>query len=207
MAKVIVRKNKGVAGKDIAAYLAEVKAHPDAVSVGDQIRIPFKNGKSALFVVTDIDKDGIRYESRNCLGKYVKMTDMDNYLNDVLARLPDALVQAILPTERRHIMHNGTVQTDKALLFLPAASEIFPTSRCYGDSDLYKQLDWYKDVHNRVRALSDDANMDTDGYWTSSPNSGSTANWCYVSYDGYAYADSASNDWIGAPVCFRIPKS
>ena len=207
MAKVMVRKNKGVVGKDIATYLADIKARPDAVSVGDQIRIPFKNGKSVLFVVTDIDKDGIRYESRNCLGKYVKMTDMDNYLNDILAQLPDALVQAIIPTERRHIMHNGTVRTDKALLFLPAASEIFPTSRCYGDSDLYKQLDWYKDVHNRVRAFSDDANMDTDWYWTSSPTSGSTASWCYVNGSGFANYYGASADWIGAPVCFRIPKS
>lgn len=207
MAKVTVRKNKGVVRKDIAAYLAEVKAHPDAVSVGDQIRIPFKNGKSILFVVTDIDKEGIRYESRNCLGEYIKMTEMDDYLNNILAQLPDVLIQAIIPTERRHILHSGMVQTDKAMLFLPAASEIFPASRCYGDKDLYKQLDWYKDVHNRIRALSDGANADTDWYWTSSPYSGSAADWCGVSSGGIAANSHASPGWLGAPVCFRISKS
>ena len=115
------------------------------------------------------------------------------------------LRDAIADTERRHYDADGNTVTTLEKLFLPAAPEIFPYDDCYGDMGLYEQLDWYKDVHNRVRAL--DSGKNADWYWTSSRREGSTTSWCFVSYYGNASYYYASRDWVAAPVCFRIPKS
>lgn len=43
-----------------------------------------------------------------------------------------------------------------------------------------------------------------DYWWLLSPNASYSANWCDVHYNGAAYASSASNTSVAAPVCFRI---
>ena len=185
------------------------QAKGGAFKVGDSVSLPFCDSGSSVkiveVVVTDVDDTGTRFETRDCLGEYVPMTRMSGFLDRVFAGLPDTLRDAIADTERRHYDADGNTVTTLEKLFLPAAPEIFPYDDCYGDMGLYEQLDWYKDVHNRVRAL--DSGKNADWYWTSSRREGSTANWCGVNSYGNASYYSASYDWFAAPVCFRIPKS
>ena len=86
---------------------------------------------------------------------------------------------------------DGEKYTERCKLFVPAASEIFPPDDCYGDKGLYAQLEWYKNVHNRVRA--DCKGGDSHWYWTSSPNGSNSGNFCFVSNSGNAFANNASN--------------
>ena len=204
---VSVRRTIELARCSLTDFVDQAKA--GAFKIGDSVSLPFCDSGSSVkiveVVVTDVDDTGTRFETRDCLGEYVPMTRMSGFLDRVFAGLPDTLRDAIADTERRHRDTHGRIVTTLEKLFLPAASEIFPRESCYGDKGLYQQLEWYKDVRNRVRALEN--GKDADWYWTSSRLEGSTTYWCYVYYDGIANYSVASNDWIAAPVCFRIPKS
>ena len=203
---VSARRTVEFARCSLTYFVKQAKAGAFKFQVGDSVSLPFdKNGKIVEVVVTDVDDTGTRFETRDCLGEYVPMTRMSGFLDHVFAGLPDILRDAIADTERRHYDADGNTVTTLEKLFLPAAPEIFPYDDCCGDMGLYEQLDWYKDVHNRVRAL--DSGKNADWYWTSSRREGSTTYWCFVGHDGLAATGSASYDWIAAPVCFRIPKS
>lgn len=192
----------------IGAFIERVKI-ADVTRIDDTVGIPLNDGRVIDFVVTDVDDVSVRFESRDCLGEYVPMTRMDEYFKKVFSLLPKSLQDAIAVTERKHYNDKGEVVTSYEKLFLPAASEIFAPDDCYGDKDLYKQMEWYKDVHNRIRAFEKGGYA--DWYWTSSRRIGSpgtyTTGWCYVAGHGHASSTHASSDWIAAPVCFRIEKS
>ena len=174
----------------------------------DGMAVTLKNGKEVDFVVTEETPEYVRYESRNCLGEHVPMTAMNDWLEKQFSLLPEELKAVIIPTERVHRDRNGEVHKETVKLFLPAAPEIFSEDECdfSADAGLYKQLDYYKDAHNRVRALKDGKGC-TDWYWTSSRRSGNSTYWCGVVDSGGAYSVTATYAWIGAPVCFRVRKS
>lgn len=188
----------------IADFISKIKDGSTG-NVGDSVRIPFKDGRRVEFVITDVDASGVRFESRDCLNEYTPMTQIADYLTRVWNQLPEELQDAIVFTERKHHDVVGRVEVSNERLFLPAASEIFAPDDCYGDRGLYEQLDWYKDVHNQVRALGE--GDDADWYWTSSWREGYTAYWCCVDGNGYASYTLASYASVAAPVCFRISKS
>lgn len=203
---ISVRRTVEVACHTLSDFIVQAKG--GAFKVGDIVSLPFCDSGSSVkiveVVVTDVDDTGTRFETRDCLGEYVPMTRMSGFLDRVFAGLPDILRDAIADTERRHRDTHGRIVTTLEKLFLPAASEIFPRESCYGDKGLYQQLEWYKDVRNRVRALEN--GKDADWYWTSSRLEGNTAYWCSVGNTGSASA-IASYTNVAAPVCFRIPKS
>lgn len=174
----------------------------------ERYEIEMLNGKKVEFVITESTPEYLRFESRNCLGEYVPMTAMNDWLEKQFSLLPDELKAVIIPTERVHRDRNGEVHKETVKLFLPAAPEIFSEDECdfSADAGLYKQLDYYKDAHNRVRALKDGKGC-TDWYWTSSRRSGASTNWCDVDGSGYADHRTATNTGIGAPVCFRIKRN
>ena len=174
------------------------------MSIGDAFTTHMKSGIEVDFVLTDKDDEAYRFESRDCLGRYDPMTEIDKFYNDVWADLPDDLRDSIIDTERPYKDSDDELHTVTRKLFLPSASEIFPPDDCYGDKGVYEQMEWYKDVHNRVRAFKKGG--ETDWYWTQSAYSGSSAYWCYVNNTGYADYGSASSTAIAAPVCFRIPR-
>ena len=205
---VSVRRTIELARCSLTDFVEQAKA--GAFKVGDIVSLPFCDSGSSVkivdIVVTDVDDTGTRFETRDCLGEYVPMTRMSGFLDRVFAGLPDTLRDAIADTERRHYDADGNTVTTFEKLFLPAAPEIFPRESCYGDKGLYQQLEWYKDVRNRIRALEN--GKDADWYWTSSRLEGTNAaDWCYVSGNGGACYNGASSVWVAAPVCFRIPKS
>ena len=115
---------------------------------------------------------------------------MAEYLNKVYDNLPDTLKRRIVEVDRVHLNSDGEKYTERCKLFVPAASEIFPPDECYGDKGLYQQMEWYKDVHNRVRA--DCKGGDSYWYWTSSPNSSLSNSFCCVSGYGTAGNSAAS---------------
>lgn len=183
--------------------LDRIKDGSIKLSVGDMLATHFKSGMEVDLVVTAIEDGAYRFESRDCLGRYTPMTRIGDFFAGVWDDLPDVLRDSIIETERPYSV-GGETKSKTLKLFLPAASEIFPPASCYGDKGLYEQLDWYKDVQNRVRAY--EKGGDADWYWTQSANSGSTTNFCAVTSLGDATAYNASNTNRAAPVCFRIPR-
>lgn len=173
--------------------------------IGAEFDIELTNGDNVKFVVTDMGREWIRVESRNCYGGYIPMTKMEGYLRDMLLLLPDYVKARIIRTQRKHLDKNGEEYTEDALLFLPAASEVFPEEICNGDIGLYQQLDWYKIPQNRIRCLRDGDSV-TDWYWTSSLRAGHTTYFADVLNIGTPTTTLASNTHIGAPVCFRISR-
>ena len=187
----------------LSEIVAGIRNGKVKLSVGDAVTTCLKSGKEIDFVVTDIDDEAYRFESRDCLGRYVPATELEGFLADVWNDLPDEIREIVIETERRRSV-KGEIKTEVKKLFLPAASEIFPPESCYGDKGLYEQMDWYKKVQNRVRAFEKDG--DADWYWTQSSCSGNSAYWCTVGSRGNASYTGASNTLIAVPVCFRISR-
>lgn len=191
--------------RPIDQFLHDIASGEYSPTVDDTIACTLLDGREVDFVVTDVDGDTIRFESRDCLGEYVPMTRMNKYLARVWELLPASLRDVIFPTERRHFDRNGEIKTTEELLFLPAASEIFSERECNGDRGLYEQMEWYKDRRHRMRMFEKGGTP--DWYWTSSRYSGTSTYFASVGYNGGASYANASFTYIAAPVCFRIRKS
>ena len=197
-------KTTVTADKNLAEIISGIKTGSIKLSIGDSISTCMKSGRAVDFVVTDIDDEAYRFESRDCLGRYDPMTKIDRFYTDVWDDLPAALRDNIIETVRCYKDKDGRTQVRTQKLFLPAASEIFPPDSCYGDEGLYTQLPWYADVHNRVRAF--EKGGASDWYWTQSAYSGNTTYFCRVNYYGLCHHYYASYTYIAAPVCFRISR-
>ena len=177
------------------------------LNVSDTITIPLKDGTSAEFVLTQEDDEAYRFESVTCVGGDTVIRDkVDDLFERYYDLLPKILTDNLLLTKRRYRDRNDAIQERESVLFLPSAPEVFPEDDVYGDSGLYEQMEYYKDRRHRMRKLTPDS-KDTVSWWLMSASAGSTGNFCYVNYYGYANNNNASYTWIGAPVCFRIRKS
>ena len=176
--------------------------------IGDTLTLSVGEFGEVDFVCTDEDDEAYRFDSRDCLGEYVpaKGPKMEDFLNRVFAALPAEIADNILTTERKHKNSAGKLYTEKGKLFLPSAAELFPESDCYGDNDLYQQMEYYKDFRNRIKAKKKGDSY-PDWYWTSSARSGYSTHWCCTLSNGLANYNGASLSNIAAPVCFRYRKS
>lgn len=174
------------------------------VELGTTISTQLLDGTEIDLVVTDFSNGSIRLESRDCLGINTSANDLKDYLNRVYALLPDALKSRIVEVERLHLDGNNEKVVERCKLFVPTASEVFPPDECYGDEGLYKQMEWYKDVHNRVRA--DHKGGDAHWYWLNSPFSSGSYCFCHVNSGGSADYGSASTTGGLAPFGCIISK-
>lgn len=191
---------------ELDALLARIASGETPVELGDMIYMRLLDGTEVDLVVTDQDEKTIRLESRDCLGINTSARDLDAYLEKVYYKLlPEALKKRIVVVERTHLDSDGDKHTERCKLFVPAASEMFPPDECYGDEGLYTQMEWYKDVHNRVRA--DRRGGDSHWYWTSSPSSGTSNNFCCVNGNGSASNSNADNTYGLAPFGCIISKN
>ena len=186
---------------DIDTALKEIAANPH---IGDVLAFDLLDGRRIECTVTDIDDKAIRFDSVDCLGDDMTYGKVEKWLDRIDHLLPEEVRQAIIDTERKHII-DGKKISRLERLFLPAAPELFSGDDILGDKGLYKQLDWYKDRRHRMKMY--EHNGDSVVYWTSSQRSGSSSNFCNVSYNGLADNFIASYTWLSAPVCFRIRKS
>ena len=189
---------------DLDELLAGIASGEIPVKLGDMISTRLLDGTEVDLIVTDQDDKTVRVESRDCLGIHTSARNLGGYLKKVYDLLPAALKNRVVEVERVHLDSDGYEFTERCKLFVPAASEIFSPDECYGDKDLYRQLEWYKDVHNRVRA--DRKGGDSHWYWTSSPGSSNSNNFCCVSGSGNAYSVSASSAIGVAPFGCIISK-
>lgn len=186
---------------DIDTALKEIAANPH---IGDVLAFDLLDGRRIECTVTDIDDKAIRFDSVDCLGDDMTYGKVEKWLDRIDHLLPEEVRQAIIDTERKHII-DGKKISRLERLFLPAAPELFSGDDILGDKGLYKQLDWYKDRRHRMKMY--EHNGDSTAYWTSSQRSGNSSNFCIVNINGFAATTSASGTWLSAPVCFRIRKS
>ena len=183
---------------DLDAALTDLASGKIPVVLGNTISTRLLDGTEVDLVVTDFDDKTIRLESRDCLGINTSANDLKAYLDSVYALLPEALKKRIMEVERVHLGYKGKKFIDRCKLFVPAASEVFPPEDCYGDKGLYEQMEWYKDVHNRMRA--DSKRGDGHWYWLSSTFSSNSYYFCSVTSGGDAdIIGSASNGYGRAP--------
>lgn len=188
---------------------AEIKA-------GDYKKDNIVGGQNFTMVVTDVTNEYVRFESRDCVGEEVEwnedgstkggypFSDIHKYLNkELFQRLPEELKNVIGLAERK-TLQDGEEKSFNALLFLPAASEVFGEDDCYGDEGLYEQLEYYKDRKHRMKGKAE--GEDTCNWWLASVGSGLLAYACYVNGGGGANSWHASNAHR-VPVCFIIKKS
>jgi len=180
---------------DLDAALTDLASGKVPVVLGNTVSTRLLDGTEVDLVVTDFDEKTIRLESRDCLGVNTSANDLKAYLDRVYALLPEALKKRIVEVERVHLDYKGKKFTDRCKLFVPAASEVFPPDDCYGDKGLYEQMEWYKDVHNRMRA--DSKRGDSHWYWLSSPRSSYSNFFCIVYSDGTA-------DYINASITYGL---
>lgn len=175
------------------------------VELGSTISVRLLDDTEVDLVVTNQDDKTVRLESRDCLGVNTSARELDSYLSKVYALLPDALKRRIMEVERAHLDSDGERYTEKCRLFVPAASEIFPPDECYGDEGLYEQMEWYKDVHNRVRAECKGG--DSHWYWTSSLSPSGSGYFRCVDSDGANGSTSANSSYGLAPFGCIISKT
>ena len=190
---------------ELDKLLAGIASGEIPVDLGSTVSIRLLDGTEVDLVVTDQDEKTVRFESRDCLGINTSARGLGEYLEKVYALLPDALKKRIVEVERAHLDSDGERYTERGKLFVPAASEIFPSEDCYGDDGLYEQMEWYKDVHNRVR--TDRKGGDSHWYWTGSPYSSDSGGFCWVSSGGGANYGGASNTGGLAPFGCIISKT
>ena len=186
---------------DIGTALKEIAANPH---IGDALAFDLLDGRHIECVVTDIDDDAIRFDSVDCLGDGMTYNKVEKWLDRIDHLLPKEVRQAIVDTERKHII-DGKKISRLEHLFLPAAPELFSGDDIFGDKELYKQLDWYKDRRHRMKM--DEPGGGSVAYWTSSQRSDYSSAFCHVNNTGSADNSAASLAWLSAPVCFRIRTS
>ena len=191
----------------LSTFLQSLQSGKLHLSMGDVIEIPLVDGTTDEFVMTQEDDEAYRFESVNCIfGKCIARDKADESFERYYDLLPKELRNEMILTKRRYRNRDGEEREQDNLLFLPSAPEVFDPENVYGDKDLYKQIEWYKDRRHRMRKLSKDSE-DTIYWWLISAYAGSTSNFCLVHHNGLADYANASNTWVGLPVCFRIRKA
>lgn len=185
--------------------------------IGDVVISELRNGNPQEWVITDIGKDYIRFEARDCIKDAeqrmnkewtnaggIALSEMQGYLDNEIWNLLPSDLQDVIATVDRKYMDGDEEKIYRTKLFLPSASEVFDENNCFGEENLYEQLNYYRDRHHRVKLNGFGGG--SANWWLSSPNSGSAAYFCFVATAGAAYGIGASNSFGVAP-CFIIKKS
>ena len=140
------------------------------------------------------------YHNDKCERGWVT-SDMRRWLNkDVFNKLSPELRSCIVSVERTSFAADGSVMHSIDNLFIPSESEVFGSAIYSGqmEGERYEAFDT---AEHRVR-------YDEDGgrtyWWVQSSGAGSASYFCYVNASGAPGITSASNPWIGAPLCFCL---
>ena len=185
--------------------------------VGDVVIAELRNENMQEWVVTDLGKDYIRFEARDCIKDVeheinkewtnaggIALSEMQGYLdNEIWALLPDDLQDVVSAVDRKY-MDRKEEKIYQTKLFLPSVSEVFDEKNIYfGEGNLYEQLDYYKDCYHRIKRNGVGGGSVT--WWLSSPTSG-TAFFYDVTTAGAADYHGVNYSSSVAP-CFIIKKS
>lgn len=185
------------------------------LEVGTAVFCELTDGTLTEFVVTDVNDQYVRFETRNFIGGKVvwnkQNTNKGGYPDSDIRSYVDSTIWNLLPKDLQAVISDvnrewkdkdGNCSTYTTKLFLPAASEVFGEGHRYGDNELYTQLDYYKNTRNTVRV---DDNGYARVYWLASVSNNDSTGVCIVNSNGYA------DSWVTPslyrmPICFQISK-
>ena len=186
--------------------------------VGDIVTSKLRNGNAQEWVITDIGKDYIRFEARDCIKDAehemnkvltnaggIALSEMQGYLDNEIWNLLPSDLQEVIATVDRKYMDGDEEKIYRTKLFLPSASEVFDENNCFGEENLYKQLNYYRDRHHRVKLNGRGGG--SAYWWLSSPDSGNATYFCGVTTAGAAGNGGYAGDSNGVAPCFQIVSS
>ena len=141
--------------------------------------------------------------------------EVDYSTSGVLARVPDALKNVIV---EKRVMLSRRFSTEGLLtddidwdwaflgkLWVPAEMEVYGCcvwgTKGYS-AGAFMQYPIFRD--SKMRIKGNGHNGGRSAWWLLTPHSGNSTSAAFVANNGYASYDGASNESIGAPVCFRI---
>lgn len=202
-ANVIMHKSKLIAWENLA----------DSLQLYDGFGCDLSDGNRATFVLINESDEYLTFCSKDCMTRHcmndnasnkggIAASEMQKYLDtEIWNLLPDELKNIISVTRRKYKDGDQTKEFDTKL-FLLSASEVFEKDDCYGEEELYSQIDYFKDERNRVKCKD----KETAHWWLSSPYAGGSASFCGVNTSGNTNYNSASYVH-GVVPCFCIKKS
>lgn len=202
-AKAIMHKSELIAWGNLA----------DSLQLYDEFECDLSDGNRATFVLINESDEYLTFCSKDCMTRHrmndnasnkggIAASEMQKYLDaEIWNLLPDGLKNIISETRRKYKDEDQTKEFDTKL-FLLSASEVFEKGDCYGEEELYSQIDYFKDARNRVKCKD----KETAAWWLSSPRASHSAYFCYVITSGGATSSGASGAH-GVVPCFCIKKS
>jgi hypothetical protein len=175
---------------------------------GDTKTVELYDGQSVVVELVAFNRDGTKMQfiMRDLLEFEYPMNQEDtnkggwknsrmrnHYLKRIFQLLPKDLQDVIVSAKK---IASG--ETTHDLLWLPSETEVFGRNE-YSSGNDGEQYDCFKDTNNRIKRR--------DGrkwyWWLRSPFSGYTSYFCYVSSDGFASYNSASNS-LGVCLGFNL---
>lgn len=185
---------------------------------GTEIAEILKDGSRAVIAVAAVDlyQNGeVIFCFRNTVGEDHRMNkewtnkggwkdcELREYLNsEILALLPDELVEMLSPKKTIQIQNGATLECED-LLFLPSEYEVHGEEVYAKYNGVDKQFPFYEERTNRIVV---DEDGDTTNWWLASPGASYTTAFCLVSYLGLASPNYASYS-LGVAPGFVIRKS
>lgn len=184
------------------------------VEIGSTVLCSLTDGTKTEFVVTDVTDQYVRFETKNFIGEKVSWNTNTNdggYPKSEIKRYVDTTIWNLLPEDLQNVISTvnrtwkdseGRIGTYKTKLFLPSVSEVFNDFNCFGDKELYTQLDYYKDVKNRSRV---NENGDIEDWWLGTVRNENTYRACFVSEYGSVGGCAVCGE-CNLTICFQISK-
>ena len=196
MATIKRTETSNVTWKEVLEIINSGKA-TEKLKPGTEITETLKDGSRAVIAVAAVDlyQNGeVIFCFRNTVG--------EDHRSEILALLPDELVEILSPKKTIQIQNGSTLECED-LLFLPSEYEVHGEEIYAKYNGVDKQFPFYEERTNRIVV---DEDGDTTWRWLASPDASNATGFCYVSDDGYAYGSHASAS-IGVAPGFVIRKS
>ena len=198
---------------------AEIKAAAEAgtirelLSSGDRIPVTMKTGEAVEFDVTYDANGKCYFVTHDCLAEQYIMrkgrtnrggwarTDMRAHLNtDVFLDLPDELQEIIVPTKIVQELNGERIECEDKL-FLLSLTQVRGKGWWSDAEPEDTQLDIFPTERSRVKECGDHG---TWWYWTRSPVSSSSANYCIVNYIGNSSTNISATSSYGVSFGFCL---
>lgn len=187
---------------------------------GDEVSDVLKDGSTMVFAVAAVNHyqdDEVIFVMKDRIGEGLLMNEEDtnyggwpeSYLRekantDILAMLPDELVEVIAPRKIVQVIRGEKFESEDKL-WLPSEVEYSGKSRYGVAEEGDKQFEFYKDARNRI---SLDADGDPCRKWERSPNRNYSHNFMIVNPSGNPNSyTSWANFRHGVALGFCIRKS
>lgn len=181
------------------------------LSLNDEIHFTMKDGKEVgvrVVALNPYEENTVAFSFIDCIGSGV-MNDRDTnrggwaqckarqYINnELLALLPDDLVEVIRPRSIVQVIDGTKYESGGDKLWLPSRTELFGAHGSYKDIDFGDiQFDGLKTFRDRMKMLNGEPHYP----WMRSPSYGSSHSFCLVDRNGGSFWYYASYSYAFAP--------